>query len=156
MPCKPRRRPNAPVPRCRYRGEGAGPSMGLTGRPEGAPGRGARSARGRRPSRSGPASGGSGSGARLGRGSPGRGGARPGRRPRRPGPRTRFVWTARSRPAAPQGSRRRRRSSHAGRRPRGRRPRLGPAQSARQLDRPARPRSAPAPRPAHGRRGRAR
>nr|DAS61920.1 MAG TPA: hypothetical protein [Caudoviricetes sp.] len=45
MPCKPRRRPNAPVPRCGYRGAGAGPSTRLTGRPEGAPGRGARARR---------------------------------------------------------------------------------------------------------------
>nr|DAT42671.1 MAG TPA: hypothetical protein [Caudoviricetes sp.] len=56
-PPEPLRRPNAPVPRCRYRGAGARPSQGLTGPWRGAAGRAGPRGRGPRPARSGPASG---------------------------------------------------------------------------------------------------
>nr|DAR13449.1 MAG TPA: hypothetical protein [Caudoviricetes sp.] len=59
-PCKRRRRANAPVPRCRYRGVRSRPSGGLTATPEGAPARDVPTGHGRRRPRSGPASGAAG------------------------------------------------------------------------------------------------
>nr|DAX36132.1 MAG TPA: hypothetical protein [Caudoviricetes sp.] len=58
--CKPRRRPSAPVPRCRYRGARFRPSGGLTTPPEGAPRLGVPTGRALRRPRSGPASAGAG------------------------------------------------------------------------------------------------
>nr|DAS26794.1 MAG TPA: hypothetical protein [Caudoviricetes sp.] len=109
-PCKPRRRHSAPVPRRGYRGEGAGPSGGLTGRSEGAPGRGGPRGRALRRPHTGPASAGAGA-------------------CRRCGWRTRSAPTGRRRGSGParRESRRGREGPRAGSWRWGRRPRPGPA-----------------------------